>query len=76
MDFFMNQKTATENQKETLPKGFREHNNISRGNKLVGKRSMRPNQSVKRLSILPKKFSGISRVQKVVKPQVKSSEVI
>ena len=42
----------------------------------INKRSMRPAKSMKRLSILPKKFISISKVQKIDHPQVKSSELV
>ena len=42
----------------------------------VNKRSMRPAKSMKRLSILPKKFISISKVQKNDPLQEKSSELV
>ena len=42
----------------------------------VNKRSMRPAKSMKRISVLPKKFISISKVQKIDLPQEKSSELV
>lgn len=42
----------------------------------VTKRSLRPIKSVKRISVTPKKFLGVVRVQKEQSPQEKNAELI
>ena len=41
----------------------------------IKKKSLRPNKSIKRLSVLPKKFMGISRVRTLSNPQEKTPEL-
>ena len=42
----------------------------------VTKKSLRPIKSVKRISVTPKKFLGVVRVQKEQSPQERNAELI